>query len=566
MNSKVHSLSVYALVTGIIYLLWLATAVHNPVGLLYFFLELGLFLLLVLFVINHWSRRYVLSGGSYSLRAITDIIIPTKGEPARMLERTVKAARAISNPNIRIYIVDDANKKSIKRIAKKYSCDYLVRPNRKTKAYKAAALNYAFKHSYGNFILVLDADHRVKASILDDLLGHFKYPKIAFVATRQGFEVNAKDFNHDHLFYEYMQPGKNTEGAAISCGSGVIYRRSAIAKIGGFSEWNIVEDLHTSYVLNCHGLKGLYISQPYTIGEAPTDLKVIYKQRGIWAIDSLRLILWQMPLFNRALTVAQRLHYMEMGYIYLVGGLILPAVFFLNFYALIFNVTIVTAGLWYIVFKLPSFYFTLKLYDELGQGSSSSRMWAALFPLYLRSIFLALFYKKPAYTVTKKANTSSPKRRVNLVFPQMFTIGCGVVSLIYHLVTFQVTQLLVVNFFWFGVMIYWLWPVFPKAFALTSSQVSAILSRYMIIGVFFLVGLFVGFTTVGSLKEAFATEISPATTISFVEDYTSLFCPEGKLFTPSSSSFSLTSICTADRFVLGDQFTLYAKENTYCRR
>lgn len=542
MNSKVHSLSVYALVTGSIYLLWLGFAVYNPVGFVYFFLELGLFLLLVLFVINHWSRRYVLSGGSYSLRAIVDIIIPTKGEPAKMVEKTVRAVRKISYPNIRIYIIDDSKKKAIKKIALKYNCVYLVRPDRKTKAYKAASLNYGLKHSYGNYILVLDADHIVKPSIIDDLLGHFKNPKIAFVATRQGFKINEKDFNHDNLFYEYMQPGKNADGASISCGSGVIYRRTAIAKIGGFSEWNIVEDLHTSYVLNCHGLKGLYINQPYTIGEAPSDLKVIYKQRGVWAIDSLRLILWKMPIFNKALTLPQRLHYMEMGYIYLVGGLILPAVFFLNFYALIFNVTIVNAGIWYIVLKLPSFYFTFKLYDELGQGASSSRMWAALFPVYLRSFFSAIFYKKPAYIVTKKSNSSSTQHRVHLILPQMFTIGVGISSLAYHLANFHVTKLLVVNFFWFVVMIYWLWPVFPKAFAVTKSQVSSILTKYTIIGVFFLVGLIAGFATVGSLKVVFATEIHPPTSGGFGQENNSFSC------TPYLSSFStLTTSLAADK-------------------
>src|SRR3989304_6867378 len=117
---------------------------------------------------------------------------------------------------------------------------------------------------------------------------------------------------------------------------------------------------------------------------------------------------------------------MEMGYIYLVGGLLLPGVFFINFYALIFNVTFVNAGIWYLVFKLPSFYFTLKLYDVLGQGSHSSRMWAALFPVYLRSFFLAVLYRKPTYTVTEKAKIVSPKKKTQLVLPQAITIGLGV--------------------------------------------------------------------------------------------------------------------------------------------
>ena len=93
-------------------------------------------------------------------------------------------------------------------LAKKYQGEYLVRPDRESKAYKAASLNYGLNHSYGNYVLVLDADQKVRASIFDDLLGHFKDEKLAYIATRQWFDVPEKDFNHDHLFYEYMQPGK----------------------------------------------------------------------------------------------------------------------------------------------------------------------------------------------------------------------------------------------------------------------------------------------------------------------------------------------------------------------
>ncbi len=465
MKDKFSNLAICAVATGIIYLIWLAIAVRGVLGLIYFLLELGMFLLLFLFIVNHRSRRYVLSGGSYSLRGIVDVLIPTKGEPAEMVEETVQAIKAITYPNVRLYIIDDGNREEIKSLAKKYQGEYLVRPDRESKAYKAASLNYGLNHSYGNYVLVLDADQKVRASIFDDLLGHFKDEKLAYIATRQWFDVPEKDFNHDHLFYEYMQPGKGARSASISCGSGVIYRRSALAAIGGFSEWNIVEDLHTSYMFNSYGFKGIYTNQSYTVGEAPTDLKVIYKQRGTWALDSLRLMLWQMPFFNRKLTFTQKLHYFEMGYMYLVSALLLPLIFFVNYYALFFNVTFVSAGFLYLIFKLPSFYFTLRLYDKLGRGSSASRMWAALSPIYLRSLLIAILRKKPKYQVTEKSKTVSKKRQVRLILPQTFIIVLGVIAILYHLTHFQITTLLVVNFFWFIVIIYWLWPVFPKALA-----------------------------------------------------------------------------------------------------
>jgi cellulose synthase (UDP-forming) len=260
-----------------------------------------------------------------------------------------------------------------------------------------------------------------------------------------------------------MQPGKAEQSVAISCGSGVIYRRSALGKIGGFSEWNIVEDLHTSYLLNANGYKGIYTSQSYTIGEAPADLNVIYKQRGTWALDSLRLFLWQIPYPSQKMNFSQKLHYFEMGYIYLVSALFLPLIFFVNYYALFFNVTFIVAGFWYLVFKLPSFYFTTKLYNELGKGSSSSRMWAALFPVYLRSLFAAMLFKKPKYIVTEKVKQTSKRNQTYLLWPHILLLSLGFIAVIYHLVHYQITTLLIVNFFWFVVIIYWFWPIFAIA-------------------------------------------------------------------------------------------------------
>ena len=66
-----------------------------------------------------------------------------------------------------------------------------------------------------------------------------------------------------------MQAGKDTDNAAFSCGSGVIYRRKALEEIGGFSTWNLVEDVHTSMLLHDRGWRSIYYNYPLTKGTAP---------------------------------------------------------------------------------------------------------------------------------------------------------------------------------------------------------------------------------------------------------------------------------------------------------
>lgn len=465
-NYKIYVVG--SLITGIIYMLWLYMVIDSAIANLFFVQEFVIFFMFILFVFNHSKKKYQLHGGTYSLRTMVDIFIPTKNEPLGLLERTIKSACEITSPKKRIYVIDDSERDEVKQLCEKYPVTYFVRPDRKTKAYKAASLNFAFSKSFGNFILTLDADQWVAPNIFDDLLGHFKNEKVAIVTTRQAFEVPDGDFNHDHLFYGHMQPGKNAADSAMSCGSGVIYRRSALNEIKGFSEWNIVEDLYSSYLLNQHGYKNIYVGQAYTKGEAPIDLKTIYKQRGTWAVDTLRMFFWKQPLFNFKLSFRQRVLYFETGYIYLISALVIPSLYIVNFYSLYTNTPILTVGLWYLVFRLPSFFLIMKVYNYLGQGSANSRMWTALFPVFFVATFKALLYKKPKYIVTKKGE--KPQQNISLIIPQFLTILIGVIGLFYNMAQYGVTSFLAVNIFWTCAMCYWLWPVFPKAFLIQRND------------------------------------------------------------------------------------------------
>lgn len=456
-------LALSAGLSGAISVLWLAVHVTDGINVTFFILEVLMFLLIVLFIFNHWKRRPQVIGGAYSMRTFVDVVIPTKNEPVAMLEKTLAAANNILFPNTRIYVADDGNRLAVQRLARKYGAVYLVRPDRSTRAFKAATLNFALQHSAGSYLLTLDADQVVVPKILDDLLGFFTDPKVALVATRQHFDVPEDDFNHDHLFYGYMQTGKNADDSGVSCGSGVVYRRSALQKIGGFQEWNIVEDLYTTYVFNACGYKTLYVAQSYTKGEAPTDLAVIEKQRGTWAQDSLRLFFFRLPVAYRTqLTVRQFFHYFEMGYLYLVSGFVLPGMYLLNFYSLATNTPVVNVPVWYGVFKIVSFYFAIKLYNTLGQGDSSSRMWTALFPVYFRAAIKALLYRKPRYVVTKKKG--KPLFHPSLIAPHVAILALGTAATVYHVAVYGTHTLFFVNFLWLLIMLYFLYPIFPKAF------------------------------------------------------------------------------------------------------
>ncbi|MBU1167756.1 glycosyltransferase, partial [Patescibacteria group bacterium] len=433
-----------------IYLVWLVWAPKGILGAAFTILEFFMHAMVFMFVITNWTRRYAVTGGGYSMRTIVDVFISTINEPIEVIERTVKSATKINHPNTRVYILDDGCRDEVKELCDKYRVNYLSRgeDNIKDKPYKAANMNYAFERTYGQYILALDADQKVSPSIFDDVLGHFKDRHAGYVTTRQRFEVDKNDFNHDYLFYEYMQAGKASSFSPVSTGSGVVYRRSALDDIGGFQEWNIVEDLYTSVVLNEYGYKGIYVAQAYTIGLAPKRLKNIYKQRGIWAQDSLRLLFFKNPLFNTKLSVLQKITYFEVGYIYLVCGIFIPGIFILDIYSLLWNEPILKVGLSYLLFKLPSFFFILYVYNLMSRGSASTSMWTALFPVYSRATLRAMFYKKPKYKPTPKKESKRKIKDIPYVVPHLVLIGLSIFALAYNFLTYDINMLLLVKLTW----------------------------------------------------------------------------------------------------------------------
>ena len=145
---------------------------------------------------------------------------------------------------------DDGASDDIRSLATEHGFNYLARVKDATTENhgKAGNLNFGLSKSAGELVLVMDADQVPHANILEALAGYMRFPKLAFIQSEQSFWVPEGDpfFNQDRVFYGAVQPGFENQDAPISCGSGVLYRRAALAEIGGFATWNLVEDLTTS--------------------------------------------------------------------------------------------------------------------------------------------------------------------------------------------------------------------------------------------------------------------------------------------------------------------------------
>ncbi len=446
-----------------LYLSWLAFHVTG-LGFILLFAEILIASLTYLLILNHWGQNHTFAHPGRAHGSV-DIYIPTVNEPLEMVETTVQAAALINYDQKAIYLLDDGPRPEIKDLADKYGIGYFARGNRKDN--KAGNLNYALVRTRGDYVLVIDADHIANPHIISDLLGHFNEdPKIAIVATRQAYLVPEGDFNHDVLFYQHMMAGKHEDNASISCGNAAFYRREALRNINGFQTWNLVEDLYTSYVLHTKGFRTVYVNEPYTYGTAPLDLAAIYQQRGTWALDTLRMVFWHSPLFTRGLSMWQRLHYIEIGYSYIVAAIAMPIVFFLPAFAVLQNDPVVTDPVLYLLLRIPSLLAILYFYYRLSDRSvHQMQFWASLWPVYLKSMLLALAGIKVPYRVTRKISVG--KRHILQVFPHIALILFSVSVIIWRVfyVDDGLNAFTAINLMWMLLMAFWFYPIIIRGFS-----------------------------------------------------------------------------------------------------
>jgi len=191
---------------------------------------------------------------------------------------------------------------------------------------------------------------------------------------------------------------------AISSGTGVVYRREALESIGGFVEWNIVDDLTTSYELHAHGWKSFYFPHALSRGLAPTTIGGVYQQRGQWALDTMRIFLWDNPFLKKGLNLVARIQYSTVALSYLCSAFLFPFFYLVPIWSYVTGKTVfiraegeflTIRSIYFMVMIIAAHYLCYRQHP-----GKQFRMLAGLFPIYMASVIRAFFYpkgKKPDY-------------------------------------------------------------------------------------------------------------------------------------------------------------------------
>src|ERR671929_84763 len=181
------------------------------------------------------------------------------------------------------------------------------------------SLNHSAMWPDIRYIETRDADDEVGSDgFLRQVIGQLEADeRVAFVQTIKEAQVSAGDpfNNRESMFYRGQMLARNAANAVFPCGSGVVWRRNALRDIGDFPTWNLVEDLQSGLEALKLGWRGMYLPIVGAVGQhSPEDVPNVYKQRGTWAIDTVRLMVWGQL---RGLDLRQRAHFVEMLLFYL---------------------------------------------------------------------------------------------------------------------------------------------------------------------------------------------------------------------------------------------------------
>jgi cellulose synthase (UDP-forming) len=266
-----------------------------------------------------------------------DLFIPTYNEDLEVLRPTVIAALGIDWPmhKLNIVILDDGKRDNIQEFAQQVGVGYIRRPTNEHA--KAGNINYALKHTSGEFVAIFDCDHIPARSFLQMTMGEFlTQPKLALIQTPHHFyspdpfERNLADMEEvpteDKLFYGLVQDGSDMWGASFFCGSCAILRRSPLEEVGGIAIETVTEDAHTALKMHRLGYQSAYLRIPISAGLATETLSAHVGQRIRWARGMAQILRLDSPLLGKGLRWQQRLCYFNAMLHFLSG---IPRIIFL---------------------------------------------------------------------------------------------------------------------------------------------------------------------------------------------------------------------------------------------
>jgi cellulose synthase (UDP-forming) len=383
--------------------------------------------------------------------AMVTAIVPNK-ESISVLEKTLNGMIAVTYTHDN-WVLDEGNDLRVKGLCQRFGVNHFSRKgvskyNQESYPFKAKtkAGNYnAWLDSYGyesyDIVVQLDTDHVPIQDYLDEVLGHFRDPNVAWVQAPSlygNFESwTARGSSEQELvlqgplqmgFYGFCQ-------TPFIIGSHTTLRVKALRAIGGFAETRAEDHLNT-VKLASHGYRGVFVPRQIATGMGPEDFDTYAAQQFAWAYSMIQIMLHYAPKYARKYTFKQMLQFIFVQTWYALWGTVYGVLFLLPILALTLNEPIAS---------VPFFSFTARYLLVLATAFAVfvwSRKWfqpkglflswrgiilqIARWPIVLWALINAMLNVKHSYMITPKGVYQGERRPFRLEVHLPYLLFCTV--------------------------------------------------------------------------------------------------------------------------------------------
>jgi len=266
------------------------------------------------------------------------ICVPCYNEPSDIVFATCESALSLRHEwaSVKVYMLDDGrNMEREKKVMMMGNERLIYLARNKWPGVpihgKAGNINSALKFFIfakkpprdNDIVIIFDADMKAHPNFLQHVLPYLEEdPQTALVQTPQHFfnvDHTGDVFNHQNsTFFFGVQTGLDAWRATVCCGTNFAVRAAPLSAVGWFPTESITEDFLLSLKLTASGWHCRYHGAILTTGEAPEDLRQIFKQRSRWCTGCFQ-VFFQVETFMwvRQLPAIQMLCYFNsiMGYL-----------------------------------------------------------------------------------------------------------------------------------------------------------------------------------------------------------------------------------------------------------